>query len=226
MPPDITFSVAVRSTRKLRIFVEDLHRVTRQLARLEAFFNRPFAVPLVGCDEFAPFLPFASTHQGDMTQQFATCRCQYCNNGIEFDALRAGEIITCPHCQMETKLYVPIMGIPVRETSPLIQPKLSKKRSGEEKFIMWWVLGSIAFALFTTLASKAQGDNASLGYCLFMGMAMYFGMSCVAFVYFLPTYIAKRRQKKNFAAIFVLNFLAGWTFIGWVVAAVWASTKD
>ena len=66
MSPDITFSVAVRSTRKLRIFVEDLHRVTRRLARLVAFFNRLFAVPLVGCDGFAPFLPFASTNQGDM----------------------------------------------------------------------------------------------------------------------------------------------------------------
>lgn len=44
------------------------------------------------------------------------------------------------------------------------------------------------------------------------------------FIYFLPTVFA--RKKSNRAAIFMLNFLAGWTFIGWVIAMVWACTKD
>lgn len=39
-------------------------------------------------------------------------------------------------------------------------------------------------------------------------------------LYFLPTYIG--RNKSNFNAILVLNLLVGWTFIGWVVALVWA----
>ncbi len=41
---------------------------------------------------------------------------------------------------------------------------------------------------------------------------------------FLPTIIG--RNKKNSRAIFVLNFFAGWTFIGWIVALVWACTAD
>jgi Superinfection immunity protein len=44
------------------------------------------------------------------------------------------------------------------------------------------------------------------------------------FTYFIPTYVG--RKKRNFAAIFVLNFFLGWTLVGWVVALVWAVTKD
>jgi len=43
-------------------------------------------------------------------------------------------------------------------------------------------------------------------------------------IYFLPTIIGYK--KKNATAIFLLNLLLGWTFIGWVIALVWATTKD
>jgi len=43
-------------------------------------------------------------------------------------------------------------------------------------------------------------------------------------VYFLPTIIG--RKKANVGAIFVMNLLLGWLFIGWVIALVWACTKD
>ena len=45
-------------------------------------------------------------------------------------------------------------------------------------------------------------------------------------VYFLPTIVAILRKKRNALAIFLLNLFLGWTFIGWVVALVWAATKD
>ncbi|NLL90604.1 MAG: superinfection immunity protein [Dehalococcoidales bacterium] len=45
-------------------------------------------------------------------------------------------------------------------------------------------------------------------------------------VYFLPTIIAAVRKKRNILAIFLLNLFLGWTFIGWVVALVWAVTKN
>jgi nitric oxide reductase large subunit len=50
--------------------------------------------------------------------------------------------------------------------------------------------------------------------------------ACVvgAAVYFLPSVVG--RKKRNRAAIFVLNLLAGWTFFGWVAALVWAMTKE
>ena len=47
-----------------------------------------------------------------------------------------------------------------------------------------------------------------------------------AIVYFIPTMIGYDKHKRNAGAIFALNILLGWTFIGWVVALVWALTKD
>jgi hypothetical protein len=46
------------------------------------------------------------------------------------------------------------------------------------------------------------------------------------FAYFIPALIAAIRQRQTLA-IFVLNLFLGWTFVGWVVALVWACTgKD
>ena len=42
------------------------------------------------------------------------------------------------------------------------------------------------------------------------------------FLYFLPAYLA--RNKPDFTSILLLNLLAGWTFIGWIIALIWALT--
>lgn len=44
--------------------------------------------------------------------------------------------------------------------------------------------------------------------------------------YFLPSIIAGSKKKRNAGAIFALNLLLGWTFIGWVIAFVWSLTHD
>ncbi len=44
------------------------------------------------------------------------------------------------------------------------------------------------------------------------------------FLYFIPAIVGA--GKKNAASIFLLNLFLGWTLIGWVVALVWASTKE
>ena len=43
-------------------------------------------------------------------------------------------------------------------------------------------------------------------------------------LYFLPAIIG--RKKRNARALLALNLLAGWTFIGWVAAFVWALLRD
>ena len=45
-------------------------------------------------------------------------------------------------------------------------------------------------------------------------------------IYFIPTIIAYSEKKVNSPAILILNLLLGWTFIGWVIALVWAIKKD
>jgi len=44
-------------------------------------------------------------------------------------------------------------------------------------------------------------------------------------LYFLPALIAFLRKHKNKLAIFLLNFLLGWTVLGWVASLIWSVMK-
>ncbi len=52
-------------------------------------------------------------------------------------------------------------------------------------------------------------------------LALIVGLS--AFVYMLPSLISGFRGSPNFGLILLLNLLAGWSVIGWVVSLVWAA---
>mgnify|MGYP002677113770 CR=1 FL=1 len=41
-------------------------------------------------------------------------------------------------------------------------------------------------------------------------------------VYFIPTYVAYKRNHRNKVPILVVNILFGWTLIGWGGALAWA----
>ncbi|MGO4382089.1 superinfection immunity protein [Pseudoduganella sp. RAF53_2] len=41
-------------------------------------------------------------------------------------------------------------------------------------------------------------------------------------LYFIPAGVALNKKSPQFGAIFALNLLLGWTFLGWVVSLVWA----
>ena len=69
--------------------------------------------------------------------------------------------------------------------------------------------------LFFANASSSGGAFTGL-----LFLAFGFGL------YMFPTIVAAARGKDNGLAIAALNFLLGWSFIGWVVALVWALTKD
>ncbi len=44
----------------------------------------------------------------------------------------------------------------------------------------------------------------------------------VILLYFLPSIVSIAGRHHNSSAICVLNLFLGWTFIGWVIALVWA----
>jgi hypothetical protein len=62
-------------------------------------------------------------------------------------------------------------------------------------------------------------DNAAGLLAEFLVVALSLG------IYFIPTLVALERLHSNRGAIFVLNFLLGWTLLGWVAAFVWACMK-
>lgn len=43
-------------------------------------------------------------------------------------------------------------------------------------------------------------------------------------LYFAPAIVAACREHRSQGAVFALNLFLGWTFIGWVIALVWALT--
>lgn len=47
-----------------------------------------------------------------------------------------------------------------------------------------------------------------------------------AFVYLLPSYIARKRKHKDLTGIVVVNILFGWSLIGYLVALVWAFKEE
>lgn len=48
----------------------------------------------------------------------------------------------------------------------------------------------------------------------------------IIIVYFVPWIIAASRKHNNVSAIALVNFLLGWTAIGWIVALIWAATDN
>ena len=52
------------------------------------------------------------------------------------------------------------------------------------------------------------------------------GLAVLLFFYMLPFIVAAARRHNNSIAIFIFNFLLGWTFLGWVGALVWSCTDN
>jgi len=83
--------------------------------------------------------------------------------------------------------------------------------------IFWIIAGIIGFIIFAYIRPEAV-----------IAFIQLFGVICLLAValaiYFFPA--IQGRRKRNSQAIFILNLFLGWTVIGWVVALVWAVTKD
>ena len=74
----------------------------------------------------------------------------------------------------------------------------------------------VAFIIIFILSSNANG--------IFVPIII-FGIIGL-FFYFIPSYIAQKRQHAQKTPILILNIFLGWTFIGWVIALIWATLND
>jgi uncharacterized protein YhaN len=72
-------------------------------------------------------------------------------------------------------------------------------------------------------AAKTEEAVLALGAMLKLLVVLVSVFLCVL-IYFVPTVVGWNKRNKD--AIFVLNFFLGWTFLGWVIALVWATCKD
>lgn len=76
------------------------------------------------------------------------CPCQNCNGHIEFDASDSGRTVNCPHCSLETLLFVP--GAISQESNP--SPSASEEDSGGTERTKTILLGVLALAVVSGLA--------------------------------------------------------------------------
>ncbi|MCG8608927.1 MAG: superinfection immunity protein [Pseudomonadales bacterium] len=56
--------------------------------------------------------------------------------------------------------------------------------------------------------------------------AIVFILAFAGFFYFVPTFIALKRNHTNVAAIAALNILLGWTLLGWIGSLIWSLTAQ
>jgi uncharacterized protein YqhQ len=75
----------------------------------------------------------------------------------------------------------------------------------------------VMFLFLATSSSTESGAGAAIL------LLLLFVFGCV--VWILPGVIASMRKHHNQGAIWALTILGGWTFIGWVIAFVWAFTN-
>ncbi len=59
-----------------------------------------------------------------------------------------------------------------------------------------------------------------------LGILSPIGVLFFILLYFTPSIVAFSNKKSNTTAIVVLNFFLGWSLIGWIIALVWAVSKD
>jgi NAD-dependent SIR2 family protein deacetylase len=146
------------------------------------------------------------------------CECQQCGQAIEFEAAqleRSGETpyrtIDCPNCGKPTQLYM--MRHAVKPAAKISSTNLWT--------IIIGLIIIVPLAIFAGIQMwQSPGSTTEMG-------SMILDIFLVGFsilIYFVPAIVG--RNKKNAHAIFILNLLTGWTFIGWVGSLVWACTKD
>jgi len=156
-----------------------------------------------------------------MSATLAKCKCQHCNQKIEFDSDSAGATVTCPGCGMDTLLFIP-QSSPEPSTIPASKKNMSTLWGG--LFLLAIVIA--VMIVWSRLTDNAQDEGPGIPAMIVSGViwmcAAVFGIC----IYFLPAIVASQKKKRNRQAIFILNLCVGWTFIGWVIALVWACTVD
>ena len=68
-----------------------------------------------------------------------------------------------------------------------------------------------------------MSDQVLVSLQLLLALAIFAGLVAA---YLLPWIVALLRKKRNATPILIVNLAFGWTFLGWIVALVWAFTVD
>ena len=144
--------------------------------------------------------------------------CPFCGQHLEFALSCLGSEIDCPGCGQRIQLEQ--VG-----NLDFLPPIHHKRARGPISWVIFGICGVILIAAMFGIGVWSNGEGRDLSRLFSLeALAIIFTFSVVFMVYFLPTFVG--RNKRNGSAIFVLNLLAGWTVLGWIVALVWACCQD
>ena len=108
------------------------------------------------------------------------CRCRHCDGGIEFDSCQSGESVPCPHCEMETLLFVPSANQPppIIATSPQQKPIWfgSKASVVEVRLISGAILKIKAIRLYNATELNDLAAQKTQAAELFSGVSNPYGV--------------------------------------------------
>jgi DNA-directed RNA polymerase subunit RPC12/RpoP len=86
------------------------------------------------------------------------CKCQHCNQSIEFDSDGAGQKIACPNCGMETLLFIPAKPI-APPTAPHATPPQPKGDSAILLSVLNAILCVVSFGLIAIGCAGELSEN-------------------------------------------------------------------
>jgi uncharacterized paraquat-inducible protein A len=125
--------------------------------------------------------------------------CPACEQPIEIPNAQRGRPLKCPAC----------------EIGFIVPGKPSLEINWGKAIIP--LIGLAVVGLVISAVAREEHLREGVVYLLLLILGLI--------VYFVPAIMAQQRRHPNFEAIAVLNLVAGWTVLGWVVALVWAHTK-
>lgn len=99
----------------------------------------------------------------------AKCNCQHCNRGIEFEAAQAGQIFPCPHCGIDTVLFIPTA------TRKELRNKSAYSSGRKAVSVIFWVsiVGSIIVVLMCVGAFVTLHSNDATEIAFWAGIASF-----------------------------------------------------
>ena len=162
-------------------------------------------------------------------ENFVTCSCRNCNGNIEFDTslLQSGTMVTCPHCETETPLFIPnvpktdekIVEKAPEKTAKLIEEKVKTYSGGMEDtledvggiFLFLGLLGGIAAIIMGVIAfNNSDHDETGIGVDLL----------CIGFISILAGAVNRIFLRAGAEMIRLLKKIAGLKFSGKITEPV------
>ena len=110
---------------------------------------------------------------------------------------------------------------PSEAVKPPPQNNPVKTKSKSSNGIIEFIIGLVILIIISGLCLHYEGSLPTMVAIMWVVFLIIIGLA----IYFVPSIIALKVNHKNFVAIFALNLLTGWSFIGWVVSLVWALTE-